>query len=50
MSMSAHGSAAPSYLELITSFGVTCASWMRVPVMVSSGFAVILSSALYFKQ
>ncbi|ELR05842.1 hypothetical protein VC83_09005 [Pseudogymnoascus destructans] len=50
MSMSAHGSAAPSYLELLTSFGVTCASWMRVPVMVSSGFAVILSSALYFKQ
>jgi hypothetical protein len=36
MSLSAHGSAALSYLELVTSFGVMCASWVCVPVIVSS--------------
>lgn len=48
--MSAHGSDNAAILEQLMSIAGTCMSWMRLPVMISSGFAVVLSSALYFKQ
>lgn len=39
-----------SYLQQMTSVAGTVASYMRVPVLVSSGIAAVLSSLLYFKQ
>jgi hypothetical protein len=47
MSMFAHGSAAPSYLELLTSFGVMCASWVRVPVIVSLSVNLYPNALIY---
>jgi hypothetical protein len=51
--MSAQGSGttgAGSYLEYFTSIAGSFASYMRLPLLASSGIAAVLSSLLYFKQ
>lgn len=39
-----------SYLQQIIKVAGTVASYMRLPVLISSGIAAVLSSLLYFKQ
>ncbi|TVY88582.1 Protein bem46, partial [Lachnellula willkommii] len=39
-----------SYLQQMTSMFSSMASYMRLPVLISSGVAAVLSSLLYFKQ
>jgi len=39
-----------SYFVQVTSVAGSVASWMRVPVLVSSAIAAVVSSLLYFKQ
>ncbi|PSS12776.1 hypothetical protein M430DRAFT_67964 [Amorphotheca resinae ATCC 22711] len=39
-----------TYLEQMTALFSSAASYMRVPVLLSSGIAAVLSSVLYFKQ
>ncbi|KAH8815459.1 BEM46 family protein-like protein [Xylogone sp. PMI_703] len=41
---------ASAYLEQMSTVAGTVASYMRLPVLVSSGIAVVVSSLLYFKQ
>ena len=50
--MSAQGSGAGGggYLEYLTSVAGSFASYMRLPLIASSGVAAVLSSLLYFKQ
>lgn len=50
MSTQGSGTGGGGYLEYFTSVAGSFASYMRLPLIASSGVAAVLSSLLYFKQ